>query len=63
MRNHFLFFISSEGGTKMKQEGIPVTEIPKFQTCSEEFFLINWYKEMFSNPFILDIHRSTNKNH
>ncbi|WP_179289266.1 hypothetical protein [Priestia flexa] len=47
----------------MKQEVIPVTEIPKFQTCSVEFFLINWYKEMFSNPFTLDIHCSTNKKH
>lgn len=63
MRNHLLFSISSEGGTKMKQAVIPVTEIPKFQTCSVEFFLINWYKEVFSNPFTLDIHCSTNKKH
>ncbi|MBN8251009.1 cytochrome P450 [Priestia flexa] len=43
----------------MKQEVIPVTEIPKFQTRSEEFFPIDWYKEML-NQHPVYFHEETN---
>ncbi|QOS79428.1 cytochrome P450 [Paenibacillus sp. JNUCC31] len=33
----------------MNQEVIPVKEIPGFQTRAEEFFPIDWYKEMLYN--------------
>ena len=35
----------------MNKEVIPVTEIPKFQSRAEEFFPIQWYKEMLNNIY------------
>ncbi len=44
----------------MAKEIIQVQEIKKFQTRSEEFFPLNWYKEMFSSQVPLYFHEETN---
>src|SRR6478752_7192748 len=43
----------------MNKEVIPVTEIPKFQSRAEEFFPIQWYKEMLNNHPVY-FHEETN---
>jgi len=43
----------------MNKEVIPVTEIPKFQSRAEEFFPIQWYKEMLNNSPVY-FHEETN---
>ncbi|MCY8106917.1 MULTISPECIES: cytochrome P450 [Bacillus] len=43
----------------MSQEVIPYTEIPNFQSRAEEFFPIDWYKDMLHNHPVY-FHKKTN---
>ncbi len=43
----------------MNQEVIPLNEIPNFQTRTEEFFPMDWYKEMLHNHPVY-FHEKTN---
>lgn len=43
----------------MNKEVIPVTDIPKFQSRAEEFFPIQWYKEMLNNSLFIFMKKQT----